>query len=378
MADRSVIEWLYDPYLDRAGATWNRWWGCTRESPACQNCYIFRQPPLRMRHMKFSKAGIGGETPIIMAERRVLFAPLRWRDPRMVFVNSLADLWHGKVNVRHVAEMYAIMLLSPRHIYLTLTKRTRRMRNWLRSARFAGMVAEAVERLITEYPGRIDADDIRAARASVCANFFSAPPLNVWVGTTVEDNACAAERIPLLNETPAALRWLSCEPLTSERDDPLDLDPWLRPWPGYCQTCAAALDPNNALSCNACGMSDFDDGLAEPRRFTRPDWVVFGGESGPAAKATDLDTEPAVGLRPISLDNLSRLTAHAAAAGLGVFVKQLGQPWAAEAGANDRKGGDPREWPAHLRIREYPRQLAERALRHQPGNARALEVVGRG
>lgn len=339
MATKTKIEWLHDPYFDYAGATWNLFWGCTRFSPGCCNCYIFRQPPLRMRHLKFDKAGVGGKTDIVYADRKVLFYPLSWQKPLMIFPESLGDLWHGAVPIERIAEVWAVMMLAPRHIFITTTKRTRRQRNWLRSPKFRILVTEAMQGILADH--RVaDADYYHAtkhlARVGPGGSLWPLP--NVWVGTSVEDNTVAAERIPELEETPAAVRWLSCEPLTNEEDDPLNLD----------------------------GMLDSID------------WAVFGGESGPAAKATDLDTEPAVGLRPISIPNLGKLIESAHGQDAVVFVKQLGEPWARDTGARDRAGRDMSEWPEELRVREYPVQLASRAYQLQPDNAPALAAVCRG
>lgn len=369
MADLSGIEWLHDVFLDRQGASWNCWWGCERWSPACLNCYIFRQPPLRMRHLKFDKAAVGGKTPIVYAERRVLFQPLRWRDPRMIFVESLGDLWEGRVPIERTAEMFAIMLLARRHIFITSTKRTRRQRNWLRSPRFYRLVVEAFQAILAEYTGRLDDRDVEQAQrhlARSCLGGVLLPLPNVWVGTTVEDNERAAERIPLLRGTPAAVRWISCEPLTSEDEDPLNLDPWLAPQP-------PRWGPEYVEPTSPAGIL-----VQDLEEVPGIDWAVFGGESGPAAKATDLDTEPAVGLRPINLNNLEALIGEANRAGARVFVKQLGEPWAKETGAASKKGSDPAEWPHEFQVRQYPVQLAQRALTIDPGNVAALADIQRG
>jgi protein gp37 len=334
----SAIEWLFDPYLQVEGATWNRWIGCTRESTACINCYIARQPPLRMRQLRFDKVAIGGKTEIVMMNERVLYKPLTYRQPLLIFPNSLSDLWHPGVPIERTAEMFAIMLLAGRHIFQTTTKRHRRQRNWLRSARFHRLVEAAVERLVAASPVRIPAAAVEAARAhlAVTGPGEALEPLpNLWIGVTCEANE-NGERLRYLEQTPAAVRWVSCEPIT---DPGLDLLRHLQPGAG--------------------------------ERLSAPEWVVFGGESGPAAKATERDTAPAPGLRSLDLDHLRALIGQARQLGSAVFVKQLGEPWARQAGAVSRAGRDMNEWPADLRVREYPAALAERALHHDPGNALA-------
>lgn len=347
MADYSSIEWLYNPFTGQQGSSWNDKYGCTRVSPACANCYITRTPPLRMRGLKFDKAGAGGRTEIVLADPKVLLYPLTvWaRKSRMIFVDSLSELWHGAVKLERTAFMYAVMLLASQHVFLTLTKRTRRMRNWLRDPRFSAKVAAAILQIVAE--GQVKLTSEQVARALERCRYGQAIrlPAHIWTGTTVEDNQRAQERIPLLTDidTEDPL-WTSDEPLTNEIDDPLDLTGMLR------------------------GIN----------------WVVFGGESGPPAKATPLDTEPAVGLRPISLPNLARLIDQTRAAGLVPFVKQLGEPWALENGlarrskdhgGPDRAGRDINEWPENLRVREYPLALAHHTLTYDPANQLALAAI---
>lgn len=372
MAEKSAIEWLRDPFLDRAGATWNRWYGCERQSAACANCYIPRQPPLRMNKLKFDKVSIGGRTDIVMANETVLLKPLRWKQPVLIFPNSLSDIWDGRVNIARVAEMFAVMLLTPRHIYITTTKRHRRQRNWLSSPRFVPLVAEAVARvmlLAQENGVRIPKSDIEYAWAHLLRSGGEPrhplkPLANHWVGVTLESNE-TAERARYLHETPGAVKWLSCEPITGD----LDFDQALS-WPcAHCDGEGVMGESNGReIYCDA-------EGCANGQINFCPDWVVFGGESGPAAKATDLDTEPAPGLRPLDLDQLDTLIWWARNMLIPVFVKQLGDPWAAEVRAAAKAGRDPAEWPEHLRIRRYPDQLAYRALQYDPDNQLARKEL---
>lgn len=346
------------------------------EGVATHNCYIFRQPPLRMRSMKFSKAGIGGKTPIVMASPETLLKPLGWRSPQMIFVNSLSDLWHSGVDIENVAAMYAVMLLARRHIFITLTKRSRRMRHWLNSPAFVPMVRDALDLIVSDYPHRlVTIDDVRAAYAHLDQSFPGrplVPPTNVWVGVTVESNKMASLRIPDLRATPAAVKWLSVEPIT---DPELSLlDHFATP----CTVCAGEGVVTIDGDLDYCPADDCDHG----QTWFRPDWIVLGGESGPAAKATALDTEPAVGLRSVDLDHLEFLVDEGRAVDAAVYVKQLGEPWGKKVRALDRKGADPEEWPEPLRVREYPPALALRALDYAPewmfestGIALAKEVL---
>lgn len=452
MGLRSKIAWLLDPYLGIQGGTVNGWLGCERQSEECSNCYISRTAALRTRKLQFSKAGIGGRTDIIFTSRKTRLAPLSEREPMMWFVESLGDLWDGRVGIRQTADMYAMMLLGSWHIFITCTKRTKRMQTWLVHPRFRRLVAEAVENLIAER--RFTDIQIAAARAHLAQegpDGALVPPPNVWVGTTVGNNRTAAERMDLLLQTPAALRWVSAEPVTNEHGDdgdeyggPLNLSRWLPPrvpmppehapqswedwtWPDWVPADAreqirefwtghggpkrwlqAAIDngapvfgqmwttppemrPMRAkgpfhgrfiYAWGNVGRLCHDDGTMGYTSFSavsvsqqRPiGWVVLGGESGPPAAATELDTEPAVGLRPVCLTNMARLIDQVTINGAAVFVKQLGTIWAKDNGAHDPKGEDPDEWPQWLRVRQYPPPLQWRAVRHKAA-LRAQEIA---
>jgi len=118
MADESAIEWT--------DATWNPVTGCTKISPGCANCYIDRTPPLRMAGRKF----VRGDIPVILHPER-LDAPLRWRKPRRVFVNSLSDLFHEDVPDDFILAVFSIMGAAKQHTFQVLTKRPARMADLL-------------------------------------------------------------------------------------------------------------------------------------------------------------------------------------------------------------------------------------------------------
>lgn len=275
MSDGSKIEWTE--------TTWNPITGCSKVSDGCTNCYIERTPPFRMAGRRFDKWGIGGTTGVSLHPER-LEQPLRWRKPRRVFVNSLADLFHDEVTDQFVAEVFAVMALAPRHTFQVLTKRHARLRSLLNTARFATLVANRISKRDPYYRQP------------------SLPLPNVWVGVSVENQLWADIRIPALLETPAAVRWLSMEPLLG----PVDLaDDWLA-------------------------------GLPERRNWL--DWIVVGGESGNGA-------------RPMELAWAEALTRRCQDAGVPVFVKQLGSRW----GKNHH---DIEDFPESLRVREYPQAVS--------------------
>ncbi|MBK6556195.1 MAG: phage Gp37/Gp68 family protein [Comamonadaceae bacterium] len=257
MGDTTHIEWT--------DATWNPVTGCTRVSPGCVNCYIDWAPPFRVEGRHFTDRdgnrshAIGATTGVRLHPDRLDW-PLRkrsWRGKR-VFVCSLADLFHDDVPDEYIARVFAVMALTPEVTYQVLTKRPARMRALLASGTFAGMVWR-------------DVDDP------------SWPLPNVWMGVTVEDQERADLRIPILLDTPAAVRWLSCEPLLG----PVDLD--------------------------ATGMGV--TGTSGPEsRPSAVDWVVAGGESGPNA-------------RPMHPSWARSLRDQCATAGVPFLFKQWGE-WA--------------------------------------------------
>lgn len=299
MSDRTSIEWTRGDD-GTAGATWNPVTGCTKVSPGCDRCYAetfaerWRGTPGHYFENGFD----------VQLRPDKLNLPLTWRKPRRVFVNSMSDLFHDAVPVEFIIEVLAVMASVPRHTFQLLTKRHARMRSLLGSDGFR----QAVQRKIPHV-----GDDVYAARHSKVW-----PLPNVWVGVSVEDQKWADIRIPALLETPAAVRFLSCEPLLG----PVDLSRYL-------------------------GLEWSDLGLWLPEMFAtlagkEPDlhWVIAGGESGHGARPMD----PAW-VRP--------LRDQCAAAEVPFFMKQAGSVLAREWGCSDRKGHDPAEWPEPF-PREFP------------------------
>jgi protein gp37 len=188
--------------------------------------------------------------------------PLSWRKPRRIFVNSMSDLFHEGVPDSFIDYVFAVMAMCPQHTFQVLTKRPARMREYLQ------MVSDEkdMQRWIN---AAVDITD------SPCAAHIEDrdwPLQNVWLGVSVEDQRRADERIPLLRETPAAVRWISAEPLLGE----LDIT-------AYFGLITQSID-----------------------------WVVAGGESGPGA-------------RPMHPDWARSLRDQCAAAGVPFFFKQWGE-----------------------------------------------------
>lgn len=224
MSDKTGIEWT--------DATWNPTTGCDRVSPGCDHCYAMTLAP-RLKAMgspRYQKDGdprTSGPGFGVSVHPSALDQPLRWTRPRRIFVNSMSDLFHDEIPDEYIARVWAVMAAAPQHTFQVLTKRHGRMRSLLSSLDFDLAVAEAWTRLGT-------------TAGSLFEDHTPPYPLpNVWVGVSAEDQRWANTRINALMNTPAAVRFVSCEPLL--------------------------------------GPIEYDE-------FPAVDWVIVGGESGRGAR----------------------------------------------------------------------------------------------
>lgn len=201
MSDRSSIEWTE--------ATWNPTTGCDRISAGCDNCYALALAK-RLKAMGSEKYQNDGDPRTsgpgfgVTVHRAALQQPYRWRSPRLVFVNSMSDMFHARVPIDFVRDVFKVMADTPQHTYQLLTKRSPRLRK----------LADSLEW-----------------------------PPNLWMGVSVESSEHLS-RIDDLCSVPAAVRFLSCEPL---------------------------IGPLRRLDLSGIG------------------WVITGGESGPDARPIDPD-----------------------------------------------------------------------------------------
>lgn len=278
MSDGSPIEWT--------DATWNPITGCSVHSPGCTNCYAMKLAGSRMRHHP-SRAGLTIDTnagPVWNGQVRFneawLDEPLRWKKPRMIFVCAHADLFHENVPDAWIDRVVAIMARAQHHRFQVLTKRADRMRRYW-----------------SELPGRIHDWACDAG-----LDFVDLPLPNVWLGVSVEDQKRADERIPHLLETPAAVRWLSMEPLLG----PVDLT-----WITF-KNERGGTEHYDALDLHLLDGETFPDDCCSATL----DWVVLGGESGPCA-------------RPMHPDWARAIRDQCANAGVPFHFKQWGSwlPW---------------------------------------------------
>jgi len=255
------IVWCLNPD-GTPGETWNPILGCSRVSAGCENCYAERLAGTRLVHLpqyadltRQTEHGPRWTGQVNFLPEK-LHEPLKRRKPTGYFVCDMGDLFHEHVTDEQIAAVSAVTVACPRHWFYVLTKRAKRMREWFKAHR-------------------------------------SWPLPNVWLGVTVENQDAAEKRIPLLLETPAALRFLSIEPMLS------------------------TIDLSAFIGDSYVGLS----------------WAIIGAESGPRA-------------RPCDLAWVRSVIGQCKEACIPVFVKQVR--------INGRLSHDPVEWPEDLRVREMP------------------------
>jgi protein gp37 len=281
--------------------TWNCVRGCSRVSAGCGDstgggCYAERQayrfsgPGMPYEDLvKMTTKGPRWTGKVVLVEDK-LNEPLHWKKPRRIFVNSMSDLFHESLSFGDIFRVVLVMQQAPQHVFQVLTKRPARMKEFFEWMAIWGE-ATALAMNVREY--------------------YEWPYPNTWLGTSVEDQKTADERIPLLMEVPAAVRWISAEPLLG----PIDLE-------------------------------------SVPTMEGSIDWVVVGGESG-------------AGARPMHPDWARSLRDQCVAAGVPFFFKQWGE-WARTKGLTQEQRDKAR--PVVI----FPDGHTEETLRHGAGrNERA-------
>lgn len=306
----TTIEWTQRP--GTKGETWNPTTGCNKVSQGCKNCYaeVMHKRLRAMHQPKYQRHFSDG----VVTHADTLTIPLGWKKPRTVFVNSMSDLFHADVPFAFIDQVFAIMALTPQHTYQILTKRPERMAEYL-NTRDTDVYFHTF--LPKEYLLARVGEDWETFIYE--ANYKHGNLPNVWVGTSVENQATANERIPHLLRTPAAVRFLSCEPLLG----PVNLGQWLQrcPYTKHVDGRSHGLkwmgdDPYT--ECVWCGeVRSAPSGMVVGTKRTINDihWVITGGESGPKA-------------RPVHPDWARTLRDQCQAAGVPFFFKQWGE-WAA-------------------------------------------------
>ncbi|MRI57766.1 phage Gp37/Gp68 family protein [Methylobacterium sp. DB1607] len=255
MAEHSTIEWT--------DATWNPVTGCSVVSPGCTNCYAMGLAGTRLQHHP-SRTGLTRPTKagpvwngVLRLNEEWLTQPLQWKRPRMIFVCAHGDLFHESVPDAWIDRVCAVMARCGHHTFQVLTKRSARLRAYL-----SGLP----ERMRT-----LDCDS--------GLDFCTLPLPNVWLGVSAEDQRRADERVPDLLATPAAVRFVSAEPLLG----PIDFEamPFAE---GDRRHRWSALTGQAIMHATGVdGHPDCTVRLDKPI-FPRLDWIIVGGESGPNAR----------------------------------------------------------------------------------------------
>jgi protein gp37 len=252
--------------------TWNPIVGCTIDTKGCTNCYAMRQA-WRFSHnpstpQYHGTAKLVNGKPVwtgkINLAEKALEKPLRRKKPTMYFVNSMGDLFHEDVPDQWIDQVFAVMALCPQHTFQILTKRAERMREYCVALDSEYLKTEHIASTAAHLWGGKEPDTVYDC---VYDKFTSALP-NVWMGVSVEDQATADQRIPLLLNTPAAIRFVSAEPLL-EKINMLVTDK-----NGHDIGALLGLSVN----------STDPDGADVFYRTEKLDWVICGGESGPNAR----------------------------------------------------------------------------------------------
>lgn len=254
---------MTDTAIEWTDRVWNPTTGCDRVSAGCDNCYAMTMAK-RLKGMGQAKYQRDGDPrtsgPGFLAQYHspVVGEPLRWRKPQRVFVNSMSDLFHDNIPDVFIARVWEVMQRCPQHTFQVLTKRHARMRSLLSSAEFREMVFK--------FGG------VGRGQANGHLEQYRGWPLNnVWVGVSAENQQWADIRIPALLDTPAAVRFVSCEPLLG----PITLHPyWTHGRPRWGAPTPTPAGPG------AGGSIDMQPLELAPRL----DWLITGGESGPGAR----------------------------------------------------------------------------------------------
>lgn len=262
------IEWCEE--------TWNPCVGCTKCSPGCEHCYAERMAYrlFCMGNKKYENVVNGITTSTqhrsnwsgqIYCDSESLDQPLHWRKPRRIFVCSMSDLFHEKVPFEFIDDVFERVWDCPQHTFLVLTKRLQRAKEFY----------------------------------SIATEYHRIPKGNLWLGVSISTQKEADEKIPILLEIPAAVRFISFEPLLES----------IPKFDYY--------------------INNYTTGHLESQIH----WVIVGCESGPKR-------------RPCKLEWIRDIAKQCKNAGVACFVKQIP--------INGKVNHNPAEWPRDLRIRNYP------------------------
>lgn len=334
MGENSSIQWT--------DHTFNPWIGCTKVSPGCANCYAESETFPRVQRANGRELWGKGKPRHRTSEanwRKSLQwnkAPNCWSETdcgrARVFCASMSDWLDDEVPIEWLRDLLELIRLTPNLDWLLLTKRPK---NWRERVASVAILDNPNTDLVTHAAG--------FATRALARKWVEdgTPPANVWFGVSVEDQKRADERIPELLKIPARIRFLSVEPLLG----PVDFDGSKGSHDGRGLCWDWTGKPVHVPHC------DYRAVGKEPPTGSRIHWAIFGGES--------------VGGRPCNIEWILDGVNQCQDAGVKVFVKQLGSNpvdgsrMSLDADRiplrlKDHKGGDISEWPAELRVREFP------------------------
>lgn len=322
------IEWTDD--------TWNPVVGCTKVSTGCDNCYAERMA-LRQAGMEYarynenanceypqpfeggkysdvvntSKRCWNGET---FCDEKALEIPLHWKKPKLIFVCSMGDLFHPSVPFVFIDRVFAVMALCSQHTFQVLTKRTDRMAEYLTYSKRSLKIMDTARQIAKGRGGEFMND----------AGVICWPLPNVWFGVTAENQEQADKRIPILLQIPAAVRFVSVEPMLGvikfRKGKKGEIFKCLKcNWQGRHTELTGGNLSINCPKCNARNTlgSNHENELKDIGHYRGLDidWVICGGESG-------------AGARPMHPDWARSLRDQCMTAGVPFLFKQWGA-WAA-------------------------------------------------
>ncbi|MDZ4393786.1 phage Gp37/Gp68 family protein [Cypionkella sp.] len=302
MADKSLIEWT--------DATWNPITGCTLVDDGCRHCYAAHlitswhaigNHPSRKGLARKNAAGESKFTGEVRFNEGWLDQPLSWKKPRRIFVCAHGDLFHPSVPDEWIDKVFAVMALASQHTFQVLTKRPERALEYLHTGKSHQIGMDALGLVLDDHAknpnSKLGAGVELVGDISHLRNW---PLPNVWLGTSVSDQASADLRIPNLLSTPAAVRFISAEPLLG----PVDLTRLSEPESHYIDALLGDAwdDVNGGLNYEIWGAD----------KGPKIDWVIVGGESGPHA-------------RPMHPDWARSLRDQCVAAGVPFLFKQWGE-----------------------------------------------------
>jgi len=322
----SKIEWTEK--------TWNPIVGCSVVSPGCTNCYAMKMAA-RINRMspeleaygkgltQDTKAGPVWTGNVAWSESAFL-APLRRKKPTIYFVNSMSDLFHESVPDEWIDRVFAVMALAPQHTFQVLTKRAKRMREYCANPRTTRRVYEQACDIAVEHepnvlliaPGTTPSFPPEQVARNNIVYLDRWPLPNVWLGVSAEDQKRADERVPDLLATPAAVRFVSAEPLLGPIDFArIERIPDRLDDKGSLKRAGIRINALTGHSCES-GLpyQSLWNGEGAPPTTPPPclDWIIVGGESGPSA-------------RPMHPDWPRAIRDQCAAAGVAFFFKQWGE-----------------------------------------------------